>query len=67
MSVAKVTEIIASSPVSFEDAVQRGIARAAQTLEDIQGAWIDQMKVVVENNKITEYRVDMRVTFVLRD
>jgi flavin-binding protein dodecin len=64
--VAKVTEIIASSKKSFEDAVQRGIARASKTLKGVQGAWIDNMKVVVTNGKIVEYRVNMRVTFVLK-
>ena len=65
MSVAKVTEIVASSPVSFEDAVQKGIERATATLEQVKGAWVKDMKVVVENKKITEYRVYMKVTFVL--
>ena len=67
MSVAKVTEIIASSPKSFEDAVQSGIKRAGKTLEGIRGAWVEGQKVVVENGKITEYRVTLRVTFVLKD
>ena len=67
MSIAKVTEISASSPKSFEDAVQSGIARASKTLKDIEGAWISEQKVVVKNNKISEYRVNMRVTFVLKD
>jgi len=65
--VAKVTEIIASSKKSFEDAVERGIARAGKNLKGIQGAWIDNLKVVVANGKVVEYRVNMRVTFVLKD
>jgi len=65
--VAKVTEIIASSKKSFEDAVQKGISRASKTLKGVQGAWIENQKVVVSNGKITEYRVNMRVTFVLKD
>jgi flavin-binding protein dodecin len=65
--VAKVTEIIASSKKSFEDAVQKGIARASKTLKGVQGAWVDNMKVTVSNGKIVEYRVNMRVTFVLKD
>jgi hypothetical protein len=65
MSVAKVTEIIASSPKSFEDAVQTGIARAHKTLKNVRGAWIAEQKVDVEKGKITEYRVTMRVTFIL--
>jgi len=66
MSVAKVTEIIASSPKSFEDAVQKGIQRAGRTLKDVQGAWVESQKVVVEKGKITQYRVNLRVTFVLQ-
>ena len=67
MSVARVTEITASSTKSFEDAVQIGIDRACKTLEEVQGAWIKEQKVMVQNNKITEYRVTMKVTFVLKD
>jgi flavin-binding protein dodecin len=64
--VAKVTEIIASSNKSFEDAVQKGIARANKTLKGIQGAWIENLKVTVNNGKISAYRVNMKVTFVLK-
>ena len=67
MSVAKITEISASSPKSFEDAVQSGIARASKTLQGIEGAWISEQKVIVKQNKITEYRVHMKVTFILKD
>ncbi|HET9481431.1 MAG TPA: dodecin family protein [Candidatus Polarisedimenticolia bacterium] len=67
MSVAKVTEIIASSPKSFEDAVQIGIKRASQTLEDVKGAWVEGHKVIVKNGQVDEYRVILRVTFVLKD
>ena len=67
MAVAKVTEIISSSPKSFEDAVQKGVARANKTLENVRGAWIAEQKVKVEKGKIAEYRVTMRVTFVLTD
>jgi flavin-binding protein dodecin len=67
MSVARVTEITASSTKSFEDAVKIGIDRACKTLEEVQGAWIKEQKVMVQNNKITEYRVTMKVTFVLKD
>jgi hypothetical protein len=67
MAVAKVTEIIASSPKSFEDAVQKGVARANKTLKNVRGAWIAEQKVKVEGGKIKEYRVAMRVTFVLAD
>lgn len=67
MSVAKVTEITAGSPKSFEDAISLGIARAAETLENIQGAWVNDLKVVVEKGKVIEYRVNMKVTFVLKE
>ena len=67
MSVARVTEIIASSNKSFEDAVEKGIARAVKTLKNVEGAWIKQQKVVVKKGKITEYRVDLKVTFILID
>jgi hypothetical protein len=67
MSVARVTEITASSPKSFDDAVQLGIKRASQTLKNVVGAWIGDQKVVVEKGKITQYRVNMRVTFVLEE
>lgn len=67
MSVAKILEITASSPKSFDDAIRAGIARAEKTLDQVQGAWIQDQTVVVEKGKITEYRVRMRVTFVLKD
>jgi len=67
MSVAKVSEIIASSSKSFDDAIAKGIKRANKTLENVRGAWIAEQKVEVEGGKITEYRVTMRVTFVLND
>jgi len=65
MSVAKVTEIIASSKKSFEDAVNIGIKRACKNLEEVKGAWIKDQQVKVLSGKITEYRVTMLVTFVL--
>lgn len=67
MKVAKVTEISVSSKKGFEDASQQGIARAGKTLENVSGAWVKSQKVVVENGKITEYRVTMKVSFVLKD
>jgi flavin-binding protein dodecin len=66
MSVARVTEIYASSPRSFDDAVRMGIERANKTLEQVKGAWIQDQKIVVEDGKIVEYRVNMKVTFVLK-
>ena len=65
MSVARVTEITASSSKSFEDAIKAGIARAEQTLHNLRGAWIQEQKVVITDGKISEYRVNMKVTFVL--
>jgi flavin-binding protein dodecin len=66
-SVARVTEITASSDKNFNEAVQVGIERASKTLQNVTGAWIQDMKVDVENGKITNYRVNMKVTFVLKD
>lgn len=67
MSVAKVTEITSSSKKSFEDAIEKGIARAHKTLRNVKGAWVQSMKVKCEDGKVSEYRVDMKVTFVLTD
>ena len=66
MAIAKVSEIICSSEISFEDAIKDGIKRANKTLDNIRGAWVKDQKVVVEKGKITEYRVILRVTFVLK-
>ena len=65
MSVAKVSELSAISTKSFEDAIQKGIARADKTLRNLSGAWIKSQKVVIEKGKIIEYRVNLKVTFVL--
>jgi dodecin len=65
MAIARVTEIIASSNKSFEDAIEKGINRASKTLKNVEGAWIKEQKVVVKNGKISEYRVDLKVTFIL--
>lgn len=67
MSVAKVSEISAISTESFEDALSQGIARASETLENITGAWVNELKVDVKDGKIAAYRVNMKVTFVLKD
>lgn len=66
-TVARVTEITASSEKSFEDAINVGIGRAAKTLQNVTGAWVQDLKVEVENGKITDYRVNMKVTFILKD
>ena len=65
MSVAKITEIQSSSTKSFEDALRVGIARADETLRNVTGAWVKSQKVVVTKGQITEYRVLMKVTFIL--
>ncbi len=67
MSVAKVTEISSTSPKSFEDAIQQGLTRAGKTLRNVRGAWIKEQHVRCENGKVTEYQVNMMVTFVLND
>lgn len=64
-SVAKTIEISATSEKGFEDAVQKGVARATDTVDKVSGAWIKEQQVVVSNGKITGYRVHMKVTFVL--
>jgi dodecin len=67
MSVAKVSEISATSSNSFEDAIQQGIARASKTLRNVRGAWIKEQHVRCDNGAIVEYQVNMMVTFVLDD
>mgnify|MGYP005989947037 CR=1 FL=1 len=67
MTVARVTEITSSSTVSFEDAIKKGIARADETLDQVRGAWVQEQKVVVDAGQITEYRVNLKITFVLKD
>ena len=67
MSVARVTEIIASSTTSFEDAVKVGVDRATKTLQNVEGAWVKDQKVIVRDGAIVEYRVVLKVTFVLSD
>jgi hypothetical protein len=67
MAIAKVTEITSSSTKSFEDAIREGIARASKTIDNIRGAWVNEQNVVVKGGKVTEWRVNMRVTFVLND
>ena len=67
MSIARVTEINSSSSKSFKDAVEKGIQRSNKTLKNVKGAWIQEQTVVVEDGEISEYRVNMKVTFVLDD
>lgn len=65
MSVAKITEISAASPKSFEDAINLGIDRACKTLKNVSGAWVKDQKVDIANGKVTQYRVNLKVSFVL--
>jgi len=65
MSVARVTEVIAGSKKSFEDAVEVGVKRASETLKNVEGAWVQDQKVIIKDGKIAEYRVALKVTFVL--
>ncbi|MGI9272939.1 MAG: dodecin family protein [Woeseiaceae bacterium] len=66
MSIARVTEITAGSSKNFEDAINKGLNRANETLDHIEGAWVNDMKVIVKSGKVDEYRVNLKLTFVLR-
>ena len=67
MSVAKVTEIIASSDKSFDDAVEKGVKRASKTLKGVTSAWVQDQQVKIKDGKVKEYRVNLKVTFILTD
>ncbi len=67
MSVARIIEISATSPQGFEAAIQEGIKRATQTLRGVQSAWVKEQRVILENNQITNYQVNLLVTFVLEE
>jgi len=67
MTVARVTEISSTSPHSFEDAIAQGIARATKTLRNVKSAWVKEQRVEVQNDRISEYQVNLLVTFVLDD
>ncbi len=67
MSVAKVTEVISSSPNGVEDAVREGVRRASKTLKNIEGVWVSDIKCTVDGENITEWRCTLKVTFVLND
>ncbi len=67
MSIAKTTEITSTSSDSFQHALEQGVARASKTLKNGTGAWVDGQKVVCEDGKITGYRVNLKVTFILND
>jgi flavin-binding protein dodecin len=65
MSVAKIIEITSESETSFEDAIQSGITTASKTVKNIQSAWVKELKVVVDDNSVSRYRVDLKITFVV--
>ena len=66
MAISRTTEVKSSSPVSFDDAMKKGIARAVKTLKNVSGAWVENQEVLIgEKGKITEYRVQMKITFIL--
>ncbi len=65
MSVARVTELSATSETSFEDAIQQAIGRATQTLRGVEGAWVKDMNILIQDGNITGYKVNLAVTFVL--
>ena len=67
MSVAKVSEIIASSKKDFDDALTKGVERASKTLKNVKSAWIKDQYVQIKNGKVVEYRVVIMVTFILND
>ena len=66
-TVAKVIELTASSPKSIEDAMENGIRRADSTLDQVEGAWVQDIKCIVKNGKVAEWRVNMKVTFLLKE
>lgn len=65
MSVAKVIEICSESPIGFEEAIREGIAKASKSVHNIKSAWVKNQSLVVKDGKVTEYRVDLKVTFIL--
>ena len=64
MAIAKVVEVNSSSQKSFEDAIQTGISKVTETVKNVQGAWINEQKVIIQDNKITEYRVNLKISFL---
>ena len=65
MAIAKVVEVNSSSQKSFEDAIQTGIRKVTETVKNVQGAWINEQKVIIQDNKITEYRVNLKISFLV--
>jgi dodecin len=68
MSISRTTEIKSSSTISFDDAMKKGLVRAQKTLDNVRGAWIENQEIIIDNKgKITEYRVQMKITFILEE
>ena len=67
MTIARITEVISTSSISFDDAIKKGIERAARTLDNVDGAWVLDQKVTVENGSISEFEVTLKITFILND
>lgn len=67
MSIARITEISATSTTGFEDAIKQGVTRASKTLRNVRSAWVKEQQVRIENGGIIEYQVNLMVTFVLED
>jgi flavin-binding protein dodecin len=65
VKIAKVIEISAESDVSFEDAIRRGVAKAAESVHNIKGAWVKEQKVTISDSQVVSYRVDLKLTFVM--
>lgn len=64
MTIAKIVEVNSSSTQSFEDAIQTGIAKVTETVKNVQGTWVNEQKVMISDNKITEYRVNLKISFL---
>ena len=67
MTIARITEVISTSTISFDDAIKKGIERAARTLDNVDGAWVQDQKVTVENGSISDFEVTRKITFALND
>jgi len=67
MAIARVTELSATSPTSFDDAIEQGVARATKTLRNVKSAWVKEQQVEITDGKVSEYQVNMLITFVLDD
>ena len=66
MSVARTTEITSSSSKGFEDAIQKGVKRFSKTIDNLESAWVKEQKVIIKDGAVSEYRVTMKVSFVLK-